>query len=205
MKKLVNATSLNTTNPSENHFIRRNMATLVSNPSDMYSSTRCRHFCICLILLCTLAAGCKSRHKGTADGSYTPSAGDTTVDFKAVNKKADDFVNTNRLDDAIYYLSINLHRFDGAEKAHLLNTRGEAYFLLDDADKAVSDYIAASEADPENSAYLLNVANTYESMNSRDNAELFAQKVLDMKNPTDSDRAAAEKVVFRCKQINAAK
>lgn len=99
-----------------------------------------------------------------SDGTYTVSKGDTILNAAAINKKADDLIGANRMTDAVEFVSVNLHRFSGSDKALLLNQRGTAYFLKDDMEKAVSDYLAASELEPENATYMLNVANAYESM-----------------------------------------
>ena len=172
------------------------MPTLVS----IMSFVALRKHMVVVTLALGLVAGCNSGiKKGQAtDGTYTVSAGDTVGDVKAVAAKADAFVAANRLDDAIAFLSVNLHRFKGPNRAVLLNMRGEAFLLKDNAENAVTDYVAASEADTTNPTYVVNVASAYENVPNQPNAVFFAKKVLEMKDATDSDKAVAEQVIIRC-------
>lgn len=158
-----------------------------------------RRYAICTFIVLCVLAGCKSNSKkGMTDGTYIITRSDTTADLKAVAAKADGFIAINRLDDAIIYLSANIHRFKGVDKAILLNTRGEAYLLKDNAENAVTDYVAATEADPENPNYVINLATAYENVSNQANALFFAKKVLEMQNASDSDRAVAQQVITRC-------
>ena len=138
-----------------------------------------------------------------SDGTYTISKGDTVLNAVAINKKADDLIGANRMADAVEFVSVNLHRFSGSDKALLLNQRGTAYFLKDDMEKAVSDYLAASELEPENATYMLNVANAYESMDRFSNAAFFSKRVLELKSATDTDIASAKIMIDRYESTHA--
>ena len=159
-----------------------------------------RKHLVCAVLALSIVAGCKSKIKNgqVLDGTYTVSAADTVGDVKTVAARADAFVASNRIDDAIAFLSVNMHRFKGPSKAILLNMRGEAFLLKDNAENAVTDYMSASEADTSNSSYVVNVATAYESVPNQTNALFFARKALQMENATDSDRSVAKQVILRC-------
>jgi hypothetical protein len=159
-----------------------------------------RKHLVCAVLALSILAGCKSKIKNgqVVDGTYTVSAGDTVGDVKVVAAKADAFVASNRIDDAIAFLSVNMHRFKGPNRAVLLNIRGEAFLLKDNAENAVTDYMSASEADTANPTYVVNVATAYEYVPNQTNALFFAKKVMQMENATDSDRSVAHGVILRC-------
>jgi len=145
----------------------------------------------------------KNKFDKSNDGTYTVSKGDTMMDVKSIEKKVDDLIGANRMTDATSFVTVNLHRFNGSDKALLLNQRGTAYYLKDDMEKAVSDYLAASELEPENSSYLLNVANAYESMERFSNAAFFSKRVLELKSASDTDKIAAKTMIDRYESTHA--
>jgi tetratricopeptide (TPR) repeat protein len=154
---------------------------------------------IWFVVLVMLVSGCRNFRKAhMADGAYIIRAADTTGDVASILSKSDGFIFNNRMDDAIIYLSANIHRFKGTDKAKLLNARGEAYYLKDNGDNAVTDYLAAIEADPDNPVYVLNTANAYEMASNQANAVFFARKMLEMQNASDSDKEQAQKLIDRC-------
>ena len=144
-----------------------------------------------------------SKQAPNGDGAYKVSAADTTMDAKAIVKKVDDMTTANKLNDAISFLTINLHRFKGIEKATLLNERGTAYYLKDDKEKAISDFLLANEIDPTNASYAMSIANTYESMESFSNAAFFAKKVLELETASDTDRLVAKHMIDRYESTHA--
>lgn len=165
-----------------------------------------RHI-LCSVIVLGMLSSCTSGIKKTQslDGTYIIIASDTTGDIKATAAKADGFVAINRLDDAISFLSVNMHRFKGHDKAILLNIRGETYLLKDNGENAVTDYAAACEADSTNPSYLVNLATAYEEVSNQNNALFFARKALDMQGVGDSDRAVATQVILRCDHSDTAK
>lgn len=172
--------------------------------TDMNIQTMGTRICILAILAMSILSACgpKAKKGQVADGSYTIKAGDTITDAKTILAKVDAMVAVNRLDDATNFISVNLHRFHGEDRAQLLNARGGAYYLKDDLEHAVADYLAATDIEPENPTYLVNVANTYENMESLTNATYFAKKVLDLKTASDSDKAVATQLIQRCDRIH---
>jgi tetratricopeptide (TPR) repeat protein len=158
-----------------------------------------------LILSLSFFDSCQSKtnKEPAKDGSFIVRAADTVTDVKTIVARVNTMVTANRLDDAADYITVNLHRFSGSDKAILLNERGGAYFLKDDLEHAVADYLAATEIDSENNTYLINVAKTYESMQSLNNASFFAKKILDLKTVSDSDKAIAHYLIQRCDRVHA--
>jgi|GEM_PF-3629837 len=153
-------------------------------------------YVMAITAICIIAS-CKSKVQTAQnnDGSYVFSAADTMIDIKAVHSRIDSYIATNRLDDAASFINVNLRRFSGKDKAALLTSRGLAYYLKDDLDHSIADYLAAYEIDPQNPTYVMNVANTYTELNSKANALLFANKVMELTTASDSDRAAAKVVI----------
>ena len=160
-------------------------------------------FCNAFLLL-IIFGGCKSHtKKGQAPIVYTVNAGDTIATIDTIVYKVDGMVTANRLEQAIGYISINMHRFKGKEKAVLYDQRGNAYFLEDDLENAIANYLSAAELDSENSAYLINVAKTYESMENMNNAAFFAKKVLTLQNASDTDMTVAKELLLRSDRMHA--
>ena len=161
-------------------------------------------YLFCGLISACLWGSCKQTVKKgqAADNTYSVNAADTVTDVKTIIVKVNSLVSTNRMDDAASYVTANLHRFSGTDKALLLNERGGAYFLKDDMDHAIADYLTAMEIDSSNSLYLINVAKTYENMESRSNAIFFAKKIFDLKTATDSDKTLAQDLILRCDRIH---
>jgi tetratricopeptide (TPR) repeat protein len=164
-----------------------------------------KHGFMAMILSLIVLSSCNHKNKSnqTTDGTYIVSKNDTVIDANAITKRADDLIGANRMTDAAAFVSINLHRFSGSDRAILLNQRGTAYFLKDDMEKAVSDYLAASELEPENATYMLNVANAYESMDRFSNAAFFSKRVLELKSASDTDKMAAKTMIDRYESTHA--
>lgn len=147
-------------------------------------------------------AGCGNSAKKTSSPAGPKNlASDTTGDVKQVQANLNWLVLANRIDDALNYINLNLHRFRGLDRAVLLNERGGVYQLRDDPANAVADYLSACDLDPQNPAYLINAANAYDSMDQLANARIFAQKVLQLPNLSDSDKAAAQLVMTHSDRI----
>ena len=145
--------------------------------------------------------GKKANNGQVADGNYEVSAADTTADAKTIVNKANSLAMTNRLDDAITLLNANMRRFKGKERALMLDQRGTSFFMKDDHNHAIADFLAANEIDPTNPAYLINVSETYEEIGNNPNAVFFAKKILDLSNASDSDRIIANARIKRCSVI----
>jgi tetratricopeptide (TPR) repeat protein len=154
-----------------------------------------------LSLLIFTACGTKNK-KGQDTESYVAASADTTADVKTIVAKVNVLVAANKLEDAIALVAVNLHRFTGVEKARLITEQGNAYYLKDDSENAISDYLTAAEIEPDSTAYLFNVARTYENMESLNNATIFAKKILDLKTATDSDKAFAQSLIDRCDRFH---
>jgi tetratricopeptide (TPR) repeat protein len=155
-------------------------------------------------LLLIIFSGCKSHtKKGQTTSAYTVNAGDTITTIDTIITKVDGMVTANRLEQAIGYISINIHRFKGKEKARLYDQRGNTYFLEDDLENAIANYLSAAELDSENSTYLLNVAKTYENMENMNNAAFFAKKVLTLQNVSDTDMTIAKELLLRSDRMHA--
>jgi len=151
------------------------------------------------ILALIILSGCGSHvNKGQIeDTSYTFKPADTIGDAKTIVDKANALLANNKMEEASGFIAVNMHRFNGKEKAMLLNVRGDTYFMKDDYDKAVTDYLAASDMDPENPLYMINVAKTYECLDNRYNATIFDQKILALKTASDSDRVFAQDMIAK--------
>ena len=154
-------------------------------------------------LLLIIFSGCKSNtKKGQSAGAYTVNAGDTITSIDTIVSKVDGMVTANRLEQAIGYISVNMHRFKGKEKARLYDQRGNVYFLEDDLDNAIANYLSAAENDSTNHTYLINVAKTYENMENMNNATFFAKKVLTLQNVTDTDMTVAKELLLRSDRMH---
>ena len=136
-----------------------------------------------------------------ADGNYRVTNADTTADAPTIASKANTLAMTNRLDDAIMLLNANIRRFKGKDKAIILDQRGTAFFMKDDYNHAIGDFLTANELDPSNPAYLINVSETYEEIGNNPNAVFFSKKILDLSNASDSDRIVANARIERCSLI----
>lgn len=153
-----------------------------------------------LYLLGSMAMlGCKSGKDkiASSDSYHTLVQIDTTTDVKVIIAKVNSFVMANKLDEAMAYLQPKLKKCTGTDKAAVLNEIGGVYFLKDDPDNAVANYLAASDLDPSNAQYLTNVAATYENLKQMSNAVIFAKKIMQLQNVSDSDKAVAEHVIER--------
>ena len=154
-------------------------------------------------LLLIIFSGCKSNtKKGQSAGAYTVNAGDTITSIDTIVSKVDGMVTANRLEQAIGYISVNMHRFKGKEKARLYDQRGNVYFLEDNLDNAIANYLSAAENDSTNPTYLINVAKTYENMENMNNATFFAKKVLTLQNVTDTDMTVAKELLLRSDRMH---
>lgn len=151
-------------------------------------------------LLLALLTGCSSGSKkaSAVDVGFQISKADTTADVKTIIAKVGTLVTVNKLEDATSYITLNLHRFKGLDKAALLNERGGAYFLKDDFDHAIADYLAAYDFDTTNATVIMNTARTYECMENLNNAKFFAVKIANTTTATDSDRVQAKELIIRC-------
>ena len=164
-----------------------------------------RQSCLAATVGLVIFSGChhNSSKDSSLDGNYVISLADTTMDVKAIVKKADDLTTANRLNDAISLLTINLHRFKGVERASLLNERGTSFYMKDDKEKAISDFLIAHELDSTNVTYAMSIANAYESIESYSNAAFFAKKILDIQTATDTDRIVAKQIIDRYESAHA--
>jgi len=151
------------------------------------------------VLPLIILSGCGSHlNKGQVeDSAYVFKPADTMADAKTIVDKASAMLANNKMEEASGFIAVNMHRFNGKEKAMLLNVRGDSYFMKDDYDKAVTDYLAATDLDPQNPIYLVNVAKTYECLDNRYNATIFDQKILALKTATDSDRVFAQDMIAK--------
>ena len=163
-----------------------------------FSAFKSKLFAFAMLSLIILS-GCGSHvNKGQVeDTAYVFKPADTMADAKTIVDKANTMLSNNKMEEASGFIAVNMHRFNGKEKAMLLNVRGDSYFMKDEYDKAVTDYLAASDMDPENPAYMVNVAKTYECLANVFNATIFDQKILALKNATDSDRAFAQDMIAK--------
>ena len=118
-------------------------------------------------------------------------------DAKSIVDKANTLLANDKMNEATGFIAVNMHRFNGKKKAMLLNVRGDSYFIKDDYDHAISDYLAASDMDPENPSYMINVAKTYECLQNVYNATIFDQKILSLKTASDSDRVFAQDMITK--------
>ena len=143
--------------------------------------------------------GCGSHvNKGQVeDTPYSFKSADTLGDAKSIVDKANTLLANDKMNEATGFIAVNMHRFNGKKKAMLLNVRGDSYFIKDDYDHAISDYLAASDMDPENPSYMINVAKTYECLQNVYNATIFDQKILSLKTASDSDRVFAQDMITK--------
>ena len=163
-----------------------------------FSAFKSNLFAFAMLSLIILT-GCGSHvNKGQVeDTAYIFKPADTMADAKTIVDKANTMLANNKMEEASGFIAVNMHRFNGKEKAMLLNVRGDYRFMKDDYDNAVSDYLAASDMDPENPTYMVNVAKTYECLENKYNATIFDQKILTLKTATDSDRAFAQDMMAK--------
>jgi tetratricopeptide (TPR) repeat protein len=170
----------------------------------MNTLPRCSYFFAYMFLLVILSS-CKSgtnKSGQSSQGADTINKTDTVTDVRTILSKSESLIADNKLEDATNYISARLNRCHGADKAVLLNERGTTYFLRDDFENAVADYLSTVDIEPKNPVYLYNVAKTYEELESRNNASFFAKKILDLNSATDSDRLAAQNLIQRCDRLN---
>lgn len=187
----------------ENYFIFQKYAYISFKSIDMNLLFVRYHIITCTMLCFLMCSGCHSHvKKGLDKDSPNMVSADTITDTRAILTKVNALVGANKLEDATACISADLPHFRGADKAVLLNARGDVYILKDDLENALSNYIAATEIDPDNPTYLINVARTYESMSSLANATIFAKRMLDLKTASDSEKIIANDLILRCDRIH---
>ncbi len=175
--------------------------------NQMYPFQKYKHFFVASLMgLILLVTGCNFGKKTgnssqTVDGQYVPTKADSNADAKTISNKAYSMAMNNRMDDAIILLNALIPRFKGKDKAMLLDQRGSAYFMKDDHTKAVVDYQAANELDPNTVSYLINLSESYEAVGNNPNAIFFAKKIMGIETASDSDRSTAQGVIDRCSII----
>ena len=178
-----------------------NLELLISSCMNSLLIRRCLFYNAFLLLI--IFSGCTSHSKKEHSiDNYVVSAGDTISNVDTIVSKVDAMVTANKLETAIAYITVNMHRFIGKEKAVLYDQRGNAYFLKDDLDNAVANYLSAAELDSENASYLINVAKTYENLENTNNAAFFAKKVIALQTVSDTDMTVAKEVLFRCDRMH---
>ncbi len=149
---------------------------------------------IALGLIGKFAGGDKEKEKEAA-ASYVLKATDTVGTSMEITNKLGGMILSNRLNDMIAIATANLSRFEGADKADILDQRGGAYSMKQDYENAAKDYSMAADLDPTSLVHQTNAAESYQSLGNKEKALEFANKVKDNPKASKSDLETVNKVI----------
>jgi tetratricopeptide (TPR) repeat protein len=130
-----------------------------------------------------------------AIANYVLKPSDTVGTNMQIVNKLGGMILSNRLNEMVAIATANLSRFEGAEKADILDQRGGAYSMKQDYENAAKDYAMAAELDPTSIVHQSNAAETYQSAGNKEKALEFANKVKNNPKASKYDLETVNKVI----------
>jgi hypothetical protein len=148
---------------------------------------------IVAIVLLLIALGLIGKYAGNdkekekeAASTYVLKPTDTVGTSMEITNKLGGMILSNRLNDMIAIATANLGRFEGADKADILDQRGGAYSMKQDYENAAKDYALVHQS---------NAAETYQSAGNKEKALEFANKVKNNPAASKYDLETVNKVI----------
>jgi tetratricopeptide (TPR) repeat protein len=131
----------------------------------------------------------------TAIENYVLKPTDTVGNSMQIANKLGGMIMGNKLNEMIAIATANIKRFEGADKASILDQRGGAYSMKQDYENAAKDYAMAAELDPTELVHQTNAAESYQSLGNKEKALDFANKVKNNPKASKSDLETVNAVI----------
>lgn len=130
-----------------------------------------------------------------AIANYVLKPTDTVGNSMQIANKLGGMIMGNKLNEMIAIATANIKRFEGPDKASILDQRGGAYSMKQDYENASKDYALAAELDPEEIVHQTNAAEAFQNLGNKEKALEFANKVKNNSKASQYDLETVNRVI----------